>query len=98
MFTVFLSLFILNFAVSIPLGVTQRMWLLLELWSLLLSGALLTRYGLPDRKKRVLSASLALLACLGHALVYKAPLSAIWSFLLTLTAALAVFFDLFSLR
>lgn len=91
MFTVFLSLFILNFAVSIPLGGTQRMWLLLELWSLLLSGALLTRYGLPDRKKRVLSASLALLACLGHALVYKAPLSAIWSFLLTLTAALAVF-------
>lgn len=91
MFTVFLSLFILNFAVSIPLGVTQRMWLLLELWSLLLSGALLTRYGMPDRKKRVLSAILALLACLGHALVYKAPLSAIWSFLLTLTAALAVF-------
>lgn len=91
MFTVFLSLFILNFAVSIPLGGTQRMWLLLELWSLLLSGALLTRYGMPDRKKRVLSASLALLACLGHALVYKALLSAIWSFLLTLTAALAVF-------
>ena len=39
----------------------------------------------------MLSAILALLACLGHALVYKAPLSAIWSFLLTLTAALAVF-------
>ena len=91
MFAVFLLLFILNMGVTAVGTATQSMWVLIEAWSFILSAALIRRYKLPGRRQIVLALALALLASLGHALIYGNPLSAALSFLLTATAAIACF-------
>ncbi len=90
LFAAFLLVFVLNMGISLSLSATQRMWIVLEAGSLFLSIVLLTHYKLPSKRDIVLSLGLALAACLGHVLVYRRLLSAGWSFVTTLAAALAM--------
>lgn len=89
MFAVFMIIFVLNFSVTFEIPPTPRIWLVLQLWSLILSVVLLIRHKLPTRKGFLLSLLLGSLVALSD---FQSSLFSLLSgFLITTMAALAVF-------
>jgi len=89
MFVVFVVIFILNMNVVSDINSTQRMWLVMDVWSLVLSIVLLLRHRLPPVKQIVISLILGGLVSLSY--LQGNTFSIISSFLITVMAALAVF-------
>ncbi|AIQ15902.1 hypothetical protein H70357_03715 [Paenibacillus sp. FSL H7-0357] len=89
MFVVFVVIFILNMSVVWDINATQRMWLVMDVWSLVLSIILLFRHRLPSAKQICISLILGGLVSLSY--LQGSAYSIISSFLITVMAALAVF-------
>lgn len=89
MFVIFVVIFILNMVVVSDINATQRMWLVMDVWSLVLSIVLLFRHRLPSAKQISISLILGGLVALSY--LQGSAYSIISSFLVTVMAALAVF-------
>lgn len=91
MFVVFVVIFILNMNGDVvsDITATQRMWLVMDVWSLVLSIVLLFRHRLPSAKQICISLILGGLVSLSY--LQGSAFSIISSFLITVMAALAVF-------
>lgn len=89
MFAVFIFVFIVNLGVESDTPATQRMWLVMEVWSLISSIVLLVRHGLPAVKQMCLAFILGGLVSLAY--LQGNASSIISGFLITFMAALAIF-------
>lgn len=91
MFCVFVVGFILNFSITSDMDPSQRVWLLLDVWSIVLAVILLIKYRLPSKMQIFASFILALLVALAYINVPTALFSGVKGFILTLITSLAVF-------
>lgn len=66
MFGIFMILFSLNLGVKGFMTATQRMWLIMDIWAIVLSIILLIKYKIPSRKSIVVSIVLGLLVSLSY--------------------------------
>jgi hypothetical protein len=90
MFFVFLALFAVNFAIdSNNPPPTSRMWLLLEVWAILISVLLLIKHKLPSSRQILLSVLLA--AAVALAYLNYSLFSMISTSIITLLSSLAIF-------
>ncbi len=90
MFVLFIIIFIVNLNVSFDIPATARMWIVIEIWSIILSIILLIRNKFPSKKKIAVSFGLSILAV--SCFFYSNNIFAILKgFIETFLATLAVF-------
>ncbi|MDF2700351.1 MAG: hypothetical protein K0Q49_1909 [Haloplasmataceae bacterium] len=88
-FLAFMTLFILNFGVVLDITVTQRMWLIMDIYVFLLSMFILIRIKLPSRKQILISLLFGVLVFVSY--WGLSIFSSIKGSLLTILCSLAVF-------
>lgn len=89
MFTVFIMLFSVNLVVKGVPAATQRMWLIMDIWDILLSMILLLKYRFPSRKGIIASAVFGLLVSLSY--INTGVFSLVLAVFITVLSSLAVF-------
>jgi len=87
-FVVFIALFILNFTIDTPVTKTQSMWIILNLYVVILSIFILIKYKLPDKNKIIISSVFSALMFVAYQGV---SLSSVQAFIYTLLCSLASF-------
>lgn len=89
MFGVFIIIFILNFSLTINISANQRMFLVLQLWSVILSIILIVKNKLPNDKHIKISIILSFLVAISY---YEVAIVAVFTgFMVTLLSSLAMF-------
>lgn len=89
MFAVFIIIFILNFRLRIRISANQRMFIVLQLWSVILSIILIFKNKLPNDKHIKISIFLSFLVAISY---YKLAIGAVFiGFIITLLSSLAMF-------
>lgn len=91
MFSIFIIIFIVSLFVTSNLNPSQRVWILLDLWSILLATILLIKYKLPPTKQICTSAILALLVSFAYINTPTALFSGVKGFILTFIVSLSIF-------
>lgn len=86
-FLAFLFIFIANFTIKSNISPTSRMWLVLDVFALIIAIVILVKYGLPSKKHIIISVIIGLLMFLA---VLSINFSSIKSFICTTISALAV--------
>lgn len=88
MFAIFVVLFYLNLVVPGTSYATQRMWLLIDLWAVILSIILLIKLKLPSRKSIIISTVFGLLVSLSY--INAGGFSLVSSVFITVLSSMAV--------
>lgn len=89
MFGVFIIIFILNFSLTINIFANQRMFLVLQLWSVILSIILIVKNKLPNDNHIKISIVLSFLVAISY---YEVAIVAVFTgFMITLLSSLAMF-------
>ncbi|WP_346917536.1 CPBP family glutamic-type intramembrane protease [Clostridium sp.] len=89
MFAVFIVIFILNLGVTMSIPAAQRMFIVLQLWALVLAIILLIKNKLPQKKYIIISLILSMLPALSYLKIFD--FSMVIGFVTTLLSALAMF-------
>jgi|LSQX01.2.fsa_nt_gb hypothetical protein len=89
MFAIFIVLFSVNLAVKGIPAATQRMWLIMDIWTIILSIILLFKNKFPSRKGIISSAALGLLVSLSY--IKIGVFSLVLAVVVTVLSSLAVF-------
>ena len=89
MFTMFIVLFSFNLVVKGTPAATQRMWLIMDIWAILLSTILLFKYKFPSHKGIIVSAAFGLLVSLSY--IKIGVFSLVSAVVVTVLSSLAVF-------
>lgn len=89
MFGLFIIIFILNFRLTINISANQRMFLVLQLWSVILSIILIVKNKLPNDNHIKISIILSFLVAISY---YEVAIVAVFTgFMITLISSLAMF-------
>ncbi|MGF7142015.1 hypothetical protein HNQ56_000425 [Anaerotaenia torta] len=89
MFAIFIVLLCVNLVVKGVWGAAQRMWLVMDIWAMLLSAFLLLKHKLPSRKSMMVSALLGLLVLLSY--IKTGGMSSVLAVAVTVLSSFAVF-------